>query len=235
MITLDAKKVVSGSKRKVKPNQVWKVMENGDVDKDLPIMEIPKDGYYVPMSNWTMSANSLELRYIISVMGKEVFALRSEALKEVKESKALKPITDLSKLVKKNLILSSKENLQTAVNYCTLEEILPCVFFGSNAHDVISCKPKSKLKDLIIACNEAFVMRHKKNISTWQKRLTIDLDIKVKPAKHKIPVRILKLAEHAKENYAELLQTASEPSYRYKADSSKALKQASELIIGQFK
>jgi hypothetical protein len=237
LITIDNKKV-SGTKRKVKPNQIWRVMDNGTVDKDLPVMKMPKDGYYVPMSNWATDTKWTELKYIVSVMKKEVFALRSDAEREVKESKVLKPVTDLSKLIKNELILRSKEDAQTAVNKETLQNILPNEFFDNKIYKIMSDKPKSKLKDLILACHEASEMRDEKFMSRWQRRMVENLEIKVKPAKHKIPVRILKLAEHAKENYAALLTIVTHGvcyHHSYNDCKDEGINQVTDLIIGQFK
>lgn len=232
--------VVAGApKSKVysRPDQVFKVGTNGDVLKES-VRFMPEEGYFVNMSNWNMSESKEYLACMVSVLGKEVYALRSHARGEASrsggkwisvntlEDQLVKGLT--AKMVRAENAYLKSDILTKEVNCETM--------FTKELTELLAENPNwanTKLSKLSKACRLIKEEYNKSRLS-FAEDLQIEERIMCTPkAKGKIPENILKLAKQAKENYSEALTA----TFKYERwdKSNKSLSQTINLIVGNFK
>ena len=228
--------IIKGAKAKSydKPDQIFRIDSSGNVNKTT-LTELPDEGYYVPMSNWAVTAKPSLLAFIGTDMGKQVYALRSHAQAAVSKSSEWINITELdaeilklmTKRVKKFSDAKAKLNqLSLAVNNS--------VFFEKVLADRVAAMPlTSKVMKLITGCRKAQAEYDETNPRGYHELLQINLSIPEVESKATAPVNLMKLAVHAKENYAEAL--SSSHNYNRWNTSSPGFQQTLNLIIGNFK
>jgi hypothetical protein len=175
---------------------------------------------------------------MVSVLGKEVYALRSHAMGEVSKSgsKWISVNTLEDQLVKG---LTAKmvrvENAYLKLDILT-KEVNCETMFTKELTELLAENPNwanTKLSKLSKACH-LIKKEYNKSRLSFAEDLQIEERIMCTPkAKGKIPANILKLAKQAKENYSEALTA----TFQYKRwdKSNKSLSQTINLIVGNFK
>ena len=235
--------VVKSKSSKVfnKPDQVFLIDQNGRVVKES-LKILPDEGYFTTMSNWSLGCQESYLSSVKSVLGLEVYALRSYAQMAVSKSAAYKSGKWMSahKLQDK-LIKGLRDKLKKAndaeAQYDEIKEILKCnSLFNSDLNLSINNITKGylcKLKKLSNACNSIQIEFNESRLTMSESYMISTLDIKVPTSKAKVNTSIMKLAKHAEDNYAEALTTTFHD--RSWDKERKSLKQTINLIVGNFK
>jgi len=222
------------SKSYYKTEQIFRIDMHGKVDKTT-LTEIPEEGYYVPMSNWAVDTSPSLLYFIRSDMNKKVYALRSHAQAAVANSSEWINITTLDAEVLKLMTKRVKDfsDAQAKLNQLSLA-VNNSVFFEKALEERSEgTKSTSKVMKLIAGCREAQESYDVTYLRQYHEILKDDLGILNMESKATAPVNLMKLAVHAKENYAEAL--ASSHNYNRWNTSSPGFQQTLNLIIGNFK
>jgi len=228
--------VVKGVKGKSynKPDQIFRVDASGNVNKTT-LTELPQEGYYVPMSNWAVTAKPSLLAFIGTDMGKQVYALRSHAQAAVSKSSEWINITELDAEILKLMTKRVKEfsDAKAKLNQLSLA-VDNSVFFEEALSDrAEGTTSTSKVMKLITGCRKAQVEYNETSPRGYHELLQINLSIPEVESKATAPVNLMKLAVHAKENYAEAL--SSSHNYNRWNTSSPGFQQTLNLIVGNFK
>jgi hypothetical protein len=228
--------IVKGTKAKSydKPDQIFRIDGNGNINKTT-LTELPQEGYYVPMSNWAITAKPSLLAFIGTDMGKQVYALRSHAQGAVaKDSKWLNISTldaDVLKLMTKRV--KEFSDAKAKLNQLSLA-VNNSVFFEKALADRVDEMPlTSKVMKLITGCRKAQAEYDETSPRGYHALLQINLSIPDVDSKATVNVKLMKLAIHAKENYAEAL--SSSHNYNRWNTASPGFQQTLNLIIGNFK
>ena len=235
--------VVKSKSSKVfnKPDQVFLIDQNGRVVKES-LKILPDEGYFTTMSNWSLGCQESYLASLKSVLGIDVYALRSYAQMAVSKSAAYKSGKWVSahKLEDK-LIKSLRAKLKKAndaeTKYDEIKEILKCTpLFTQEFNDLISHITKgyqTKIKKLSDACNSIQIEYNKSRLTMSESYMITTKDIKIPTSKAKVDKSIVKLAKQAEDNYGEALESA----YHFRSwdRDRKNLTQTINLIIGNFK
>ena len=235
--------VVKSKSSKVfnKPDQVFLIDQKGEVIKQS-LKILPDEGYFTTMSNWTLGSQSAYLASLTSVLGLEIYALRSYAQMAVSKSAAYKSGKWVSahKLEDK-LIKGLKDKLKIANNaeskHDEIKEEIPCgPLFDKRLNEIIVDNPKwcnSKLEKLSNACYLIQKEFDESRLTMSESYLITIYNIEVPTSKAKVNTSIMKLVKHAEDNYAEALEYAFYDRSWQK--DRKSLKQTINLIVGNFK
>jgi len=217
-----------------RPDQIFRVDSEGNVDKTT-LIQLPTEGYYVPMSNWSMAASESLLKFISIDLGEQVYALRSHAQgAAVKDSKWIS-INTLDSQVVKALTKRIKEfsDARTKLNQMSAE-LTTSVFFDKGFADKAEgADPKSKVMRLLRGCRQYQGEYNTASLNTYHHKLKDSLELPDILSKATAQVSLLKLATHAEENYAQALSNV----YHYNRwdTTTNGLQQTLNLIIGNFK
>ena len=235
--------VVKSKSSKVfnKPDQVFLIDQKGEVIKQS-LKILPDEGYFTTMSNWTLGSQSAYLACLASVLGLEIYALRSYAQMAVSKSAAYKSGKWVSahKLEDK-LIKGLKDKLKIANNaeskHNEIKKKIPCgPLFDKRLNEIIVDNPKwcnSKLEKLSNACYLIQKEFDESRLTMSESYLVTIYNMEVPTSKAKVNTSIMKLVKHAEDNYAEALEYAFYDRSWQK--DRKSLKQTINLIVGNFK
>ena len=231
--------VIKSSSSKVfnKPDQVFLVDQRGEVIKQS-LKILPDEGYFTTMSNWTLRSQSSYLASLTSVLGLEIYALRSHAQGAVSKSNG--KWISVHKLEDK-LIKGLKDKLKIANNAESknneIKKEIPCgPLFDKRLNEIIVDNPKwcnSKLEKLSNACYLIQKEFDESRLTMSESYLVSIYNIEVPTSKAKVNTNIMKLVKHAEDNYAEALEYAFYDRSWQK--DRKSLKQTINLIVGNFK
>ena len=231
--------VIKSSSSKVfnKPDQVFLVDQRGEVIK-RSLKILPDEGYFTTMSNWTLRSQSSYLASLTSVLGLEIYALRSHAQGAVSKSNG--KWISVHKLEDK-LIKGLKDKLKIANNAESknneIKKEIPCgPLFDKRLNEIIVDNPKwcnSKLEKLSNACYLIQKEFDESRLTMSESYLVSIYNIEVPTSKAKVNTNIMKLVKHAEDNYAEALEYAFYDRSWQK--DRKSLKQTINLIVGNFK
>jgi len=235
--------VVKSASSKVfnKPDQVFLIDQKGEVIKQS-LKILPDDGYFVTMSNWSLSHSQSYLSSLISVLGLEIYALRSYAQMAVSKSNAYKNGKWISvHTLEDKLIKGLKDKLKIANDaeskHDEIKKEIQCnPLFDKSLNEIIVNDPKwckSKLGKLSNACYLIQKEFDESRLTMAESYLITTYDIKVPTSKDKVNTSIMKLVKHAEDNYAETLSSAFYD--RSWQQDRKSLKQTINLIVGNFK
>ena len=231
--------VIKSSSSKVfnKPDQVFLVDQRGEVIK-RSLKILPDEGYFTTMSNWTLRSQSSYLASLTSVLGLEIYALRSHAQGAVSKSNG--KWISVHKLEDK-LIKGLRDKLKIANNAESknneIKKEIPCgPLFDKRLNEIIVDNPKwcnSKLEKLSNACYLIQKEFDESRLTMSESYLVSIYNIEVPTSKAKVNTNIMKLVKHAEDNYAEALEYAFYDRSWQK--DRKSLKQTINLIVGNFK
>ena len=231
--------VIKSSSSKVfnKPDQVFLVDQRGEVIK-RSLKILPDEGYFTTMSNWTLRSEKSYLASLTSVLGLEIYALRSHAQGAVSKSNG--KWISVHKLEDK-LIKGLKDKLKIANNAESknneIKKEIPCgPLFDKRLNEIIVDNPKwcnSKLEKLSNACYLIQKEFDESRLTMSESYLVSIYNIEVPTSKAKVNTNIMKLVKHAEDNYAEALEYAFYDRSWQK--DRKSLKQTINLIVGNFK
>ena len=228
--------IVKGVKSKTynRPDQIFRVDLEGNVNKTT-LTELPTEGYYVPMSNWDTGTSVSLLKFISTDLGKQVYALRSHAQSVVYKDSKWISINTLKSQVTKALTKRIKDSKDTYARLSQLStELNVTAFFDKNFEDKANgYEPKSKVMKLITGCREYQEAFNLSNLETYHHNLKDSLKLPDVESKETAKVSLMKLATHAKDNYAEALSNVYHYN-RWNSDN-KGFQQTLNLIIGNFK
>jgi len=228
--------IVKGAKAKSynRPDQIFRIDVHGNVNKTT-LTELPQEGYYVPMSNWAITAKPSLLAFIGTDMGKQVYALRSHAQGAVASSSDWINISELDGEILKLMTKRVKDSAdaQAKLNQLSLA-VNNSVFFEKVLEDRIDdFDQTSKVVRLIRGCRQTHELYDVVRLSSYHEILKGNLGIPDVVSKATAPAALMKLAVHAKENYAEAL--ASSHCYNRWSTARSGFQQTLQLIIGNFK
>ena len=231
--------VIKSSSSKVfnKPDQVFLVDQRGEVIK-RSLKILPDEGYFTTMSNWTLRSEKSYLASLTSVLGLEIYALRSHAQGAVSKSNG--KWISVHKLEDK-LIKGLRDKLKIANNAESknneIKKEIPCgPLFDKRLNEIIVDNPKwcnSKLEKLSNACYLIQKEFDESRLTMSESYLVSIYNIEVPTSKAKVNTNIMKLVKHAEDNYAEALEYAFYDRSWQK--DRKSLKQTINLIVGNFK
>ena len=228
--------IVKGTKAKSydKPDQIFRIDSGGNVNKTT-LTEIPEEGYYVPMSNWAITAKPSLLAFIGTDMGKQVYALRSHAQAAVDKSSKWADISVLDADVMKLMTKRFKDYTDAKAKLNQLSRAVDnSVFFEKSLTNRVADVPvTSKVMKLITGCRKIHDDYDAVSLKGYHELLKINLSIPDFESKATTPVSLIKLAIHAKENYAEALSNSH--NYNRWNSSNPGFQQTLNLIIGNFK
>ena len=235
--------VIKSSSSKVfnKPDQVFLIDQRGEVIK-RSLKILPDEGYFTTMSNWTLRSEKSYLASLTSVLGLEIYALRSYAQMAVAKSAAYKSgkwvsVHNLEDKLIKGLGAKLKKANDAEAKYDEIKKVLNCSpLFSKQFNDIINHETKGylcKLKKLSNACNLIQVEFDESRLTMSESYMISTKDIKVPTSKAKVNTSVMKLAKHAEDNYAEALTTTFHD--RSWDKERKSLKQTINLIVGNFK
>jgi hypothetical protein len=228
--------IVKGVKSKTynRPDQIFRVDSNGHVNKTT-LTELPTEGYYVPMSNWDTGTSESLLKFISNDIGKHVYALRSHAQGAVTKSDKWVNINTLNSVIVKVLTKRIKDfsDAEAKLRQVSLEVNESAFFDKSFEERSAGSDPKSKVMKLISGCREyqeaydlTLLKHHHHNLKDL-------FNIPDHKSKAIAKVSLMKLATHAKDNYAQALSNVYHYN-RWNSDN-KGFQQTLNLIIGNFK
>ena len=231
--------VIKSSSSKVfnKPDQVFLVDQRGEVIK-RSLKILPDEGYFTTMSNWTLRSEKSYLASLTSVLGLEIYALRSHAQGAVSKSNG--KWISVHKLEDK-LIKGLRDKLKIANNAESknneIKKEIPCgPLFDKRLNEIIVDNPQwcnSKLEKLSNACYLIQKEFDESRLTMSESYLVSIYNIEVPTSKAKVNTNIMKLVKHAEDNYAEALEYAFYDRSWQK--DRKSLKQTINLIVGNFK
>ena len=228
--------IVKGVKSKTynRPDQIFRVDSSGHVNKTT-LTELPTEGYYVPMSNWDTGTSESLLKFISNDLGKQVYALRSHAQGAVTKSDKWVNINTLNSVIVKVLTKRIKDfsDAEAKLKQVSLEVNESAFFDKSFEERSAGSDPKSKVMKLISGCREyqeaydlTLLKHHHHNLKDL-------FNIPDHKSKAIAKVSLMKLATHAKDNYAQALSNVYHYN-RWNSDN-KGFQQTLNLIIGNFK
>jgi hypothetical protein len=231
--------VVKGAKKVSydKPNQVFRVRANGEVDKYTTSTPLPTEGYYVSMSNWTMAESYQYLSFIRTHLDHDVHALRSDAVKSVVESGNMTCVSELRDDVLKKLTELSAVKDQAHANYSELQMQLDYnheVFDRNNLKRVEHLPNGNQVKVLLGACVDAAEAHADAKLSSSDVRLMEQLGVVVKDVPHNLKPEVISIAKYAKENYISTLGNTLSNTRFWQEDKGH-ISQLLTLITGNIK
>lgn len=228
--------VIKGAKKKYsnRPDQVFSIDSFGEADR-RSVDILPTEGYYVEMSNWSIALPFYHLEFLVNDLGKDVYALRSHAAKEAKLQGELTHVSALQPEVTKLLLKKLKNCDDASTKFSQLSGLLPHGFFDNKLFERMeTIDSTTKVCKLVTACHDIHNEYKATSLPTRYTKLKDSLKIKPKPSKAKVPAYIVKLAEHARVNYATALDDVF--SYnRWASKDSKGFSQTLNLIVGNYK
>jgi len=228
--------IVKGVKSKTynKPDQIFRIDMHGKVNKTT-LTELPQEGYYVPMSNWALDTSPSLLAFISTDMGKQVYALRSHAQSAISKSDKWLNITTLDSEILKLMTKRVKDfsDAKAKLNQLSLAVNNNVFFDKALAERAEGIRTTTKVMKLIIGCRQAQALYDVNHLKQYHEILKANLGILDIESKATVPVNMMKLAIHAKENYAETL--ASSYYYNRWNTTNSGIQQTLNLIVGNFK
>jgi len=228
--------IVKGPKSKTynKPDQIFRIDGQGYVNKTT-LTELPQEGYYVPMSNWALNTSPSLLAYISTDMGKQVYALRSHAQAAVSKSDKWLNITTLDAEVLKLMTKRVKDfsDAQAKLNQLSLAVNSRVFFEKTLAERAEGASTTSKVMRLITGCRQYQEDYDLTSLRQYHEILKANLGIPDIDSKATATKTLMKLAIHAKENYAEALESSH--CYNRWNSNNTGFQQTLNLIIGNFK
>jgi hypothetical protein len=228
--------IVKGVKSKTynRPDQIFRVDSSGHVNKTT-LTELPTEGYYVPMSNWDTGTSESLLKFISNDLGKQVYALRSHAQGAVTKSDKWVNINTLNSVIVKVLTKRIKDfsDAEAKLKQVSLEVNESAFFDKSFEERSAGSDPKSKVMKLISGCREYQEAYDLTLLKDHHHNLKDLFNIPDHKSKAIAKVSLMKLATHAKDNYAQALSNVYHYN-RWNSDN-KGFQQTLNLIIGNFK
>ena len=235
--------VVKGAKpaNYTKPNQVFKIRADGEVNKDKSL-ELPTEGYYVPMSNWTLNQSKQYLQFITRELGHAVYGLRSDAVKSVVKSGNMTDVSTLRGVVVKKLTAMCVKANQAEANLSEMQRILASgnsdLYSLSNIEKVAHLPKNNQVRLLVETCSKAREASFESSLLHNDTTLKGSLGITCKVPEPNLKASLVAIAEYAEANYVAVLSYTLDTygSYRmHKLARTKLFNQALTLITGNIK
>jgi hypothetical protein len=235
--------VVKGAKpaNYTKPNQVFKIKADGEVNKDRPV-ELPTDGYYVPMNNWSLNQSKQYLRFITRELGHVVYGLRSDAVKSVVKSGSMTDVSTLRGVVVKKLTAMCVKDNQDSANLSEMKRILASgnsdLYSLSSIEKVAHLPKNNQVRLLLGACSKLNETAVESSLYHNDKILRDSLGIRCAVPEHKLKANLVAIAEYAEANYVAVLSYTLDvySSYRNnEVERTRVFNQALTLITGNIK
>ena len=222
------------SKSYNKPDQIFLTNHrHGDVIK-TSIGELPEEGYFVTMSNWTMSQKDSYISCVHSVLDLDVYALRSHAQQAASRSGKWTSIHKLANKVIKGLTAKLKRAKDAEETLRVLSTHLNCGPLFDVYIEKVELNPKRKLAKLIKSCREAQVEFDNSRLTRQEEYQIVDLAIPEYKSEAKPPAYIVRYANETSDKWSHIINSTFYFN-RWNDEGKAALSQALNLIEGNFK
>ena len=224
-----------------KPNQVFKIRADGEVNKDKSL-ELPTEGYYVPMSNWTLDQSKQYLQFITRELGHAVYGLRSDAVKSVVKSGNMTDVSTLRGVVVKKLTAMCVKANQAEANLSEMQRILASgksdLYSLSNVEKVAHLPKNNQVRLLLEACSKSREASFESSLGHNDTILKSSLGITCKVPEPNLKASLVAIAEYAEANYVAVLSCNLDTygSHRmHGVGRTKLFNQVLTLITGNIK
>ena len=231
--------VVKGAKKVAydKPNQVFRVDTDGCIVKYATTLPLPTEGYYVSMSNWSMTETHQYLSFIRTHLGHAVYALRSDAVKSVVKSGNMTCVSKLRDDVIKKLTELSAVKDQARANYSEIQTQLGsnhAIFDSRHLKRAEHLPNGNQVKVLLETCVAAAGTNDAARLSSSDVDLGKQLNVVSKDVAHNLKPKVISILKYAKENYILILEKTLSNTRFWQEDKGH-ISQLLTLITGSIK
>ena len=221
------------SKTYDKPDQVFLTNNRGVVLKDS-VKELPEEGCFVTMSNWTLGKRESYISCVRLLLNKEVYALRSHAQAAASRSGKWTSIHKLESAVVKALTARLKRAKDAEETLRILTVHANCGPLFDENIEKVELNPKKKLAKLIKVCREVQVEFNNSRLSREEEYQILNLGIPEYRSAARPPAYIVRYANETSDKWSLIIMSTFYHN-RWNDGGKEALRQALNLIEGNFK